>query len=250
MLRLSGVVLLCLVFLPGSVLAQDQPPMTDTPEVTPPPSLPPPAPPPAADPEPTPAPPPAAAAPAADPDSPVVRAEAKNMGMYFRFGGLANLTHSNNSRNVGPLLFSQVGMKFVFSEKLMLPIWFGTGIRVDNPDDGIPATNEDSATNWGIDLGVGIEYHFRIWRRISPFIGGQFGFNVQDPTQDDNIQLGVGLGPVMGVEYYVADRVSVTAMYMFTIQIGYQDAPDGAISTTTFGLSTLAGGALNITYYF
>jgi hypothetical protein len=181
---------------------------------------------------------------------PVVRAEAGNMGMYFRFGGLATLTHSNNTRTVGPLVFTQVGMKFVFSERLMLPVWFGTGLRVDSPDDDNPATNEESATNWGIDLGVGIEYHFRIWRRISPFVGGSFGFDIEDPTQDDNVVLGVGLGPVLGVEYYIGDRVSVTGMYMFTIQFRHQDAPTGTNAVTTFGLSTLAGGAVNITYYF
>jgi len=239
MSRLAGVALLSLFLLSSPAWAQDQPPLGDSPEALPPPTPPPPGP--AADTEPPPPPPAAAPAPAIDSDSPVVRAQAKNIGMYFRFGGLANLTHSNNTRNVGPLLFTQVGMKFVFSESFMLPIWFGSGMRVDNPDQG------DSATNWGIDLGVGFEYHFRIWRRISPFIGGSFGFDVQDPTQDDNIALGVGLGPMLGIEYYVADRVSMTAMYMFTIQIGYQD---GANSVTSFGISTLAGGALNITYYF
>ena len=166
------------------------------------------------------------------------------MGMYFRFGGLASLTHTNNTRNVGPLVFSQVGIKFVFSERFMLPIWFGTGLRVDSPDEG------DSATNWGIDLGVGFEYHFRIWRRISPFIGGSVGLNVLDPTQSDNLGLGIGLGPILGIEYYIGDRVSVTATYMFVIQVAFQDSGVPQAKTTTFGLSTLAGGALNITYYF
>jgi len=257
MLRLSAVVFLTLVFLTAPASAQDQPPLTtDSPEDLPPPTPPPPGPPfgdteaPPATPPPRVRPAKAAAMPAAD--GPVVRAEAGNMGMYFRFGGLASLTHSNNSRTVsgtqgGSLVFSQVGVKFVFSERLMLPIWFGTGLRVDSPDTDPPGSPEGPYNNWGIDLGVGLEYHFRIWRRLSPFIGGSFGFNVQDPTNSDNVTVGVGLGPIMGMEYYIGDRVSLTAMYMFVIQIAFQDS---ANSTTTFGMSTLAGGALNITYYF
>jgi hypothetical protein len=174
-------------------------------------------------------------------NSPVVRADAENLGLFFRFGGLAGLTHSNTQVNVGPLLFNHVGMKYVFSEEWMLPMWFGTGVRIDSPSQG------DSATNWGIGLGAGVEYHFRIWRRISPFFGGLFGLDMEDPTGESNLYFGVGLGPTLGVEYYIGDRLALTAMYMFMIQIMFQD---GATSNTTFGLSTLAGGALNITYYF
>jgi opacity protein-like surface antigen len=162
------------------------------------------------------------------------------MGMYFRFGGLATLVHTNNARNVGTLVFNQVGMKYVFSEKLMLPFWFGTGVRVD-ADGG-------TSTNFGVDLGVGLEYHFRIWRRISPFFGGGLGFDVEKPSGENNARFGFGLGPVLGVEYYIADRLSLMAQYMFIIQIAYQSMPIDSV--TSFGLATLAGGAVNITYYF
>jgi hypothetical protein len=177
-------------------------------------------------------------------DGPVVRAEGGNIGMYFLFGGLAGLTHSNVDRNIGALVFNRVGVKFVFSEKWMLPIWFGTGLRVDSVD----APGVDATTDWGIDLGAGFEYHFRIWRRISPFFGAGIGFDIQDETGSDNIRFGMGLGPTLGVEYYIGDRLSLSALYMFIIQLVYQDNP--AASTTTFGFSTLAGGAVTITYYF
>jgi hypothetical protein len=68
----------------------------------------------------------------------------------------------------------------------------------------------------------------------------------------------VGLGPILGVEYYIADRVSLTAMYMLVIQIAHQEQPGAAgpfgptdsNNLTTFSFSTMAGGALNLTYYF
>ncbi len=174
-------------------------------------------------------------------DFPVVRANKGDIGMYFRLGGLANLVHDNRSHNIGPLLFSQVGLKFVFSEQWMLPIWFGTGMRVDSPETG------DSSTNWGIDMGAAFEYHFRIWRRISPFFGAGLGFQIEDPTLDNNVKWAFDLGPNMGVEFYFADRVSLTAMYMFLVEIAHQDSVN---PITSFSFATLAGGALNITYYF
>jgi hypothetical protein len=224
---------------------EDQPPITppldDPPPITAPAQGP--------DEEPPPAPqhrrPVRAAKPGANPvDGPVVRAEGGNMGMYFLFGGLAGLTHSNVNRNIGALVFNRVGIKFAFSEKWMLPIWFGTGLRVDSVD----APTVDATTDWGIDLGVGFEYHFRIWRRISPFLGAGLGFDIQDQTGSDNFRFGMGFGPTLGVEYYIGDRVSLSALYMFIIQLLYQD--HAIASTTTFGLSTLAGGAVTITYYF
>jgi hypothetical protein len=243
LLLVAGIVLL----LVPQALAQEPPPV-DSPEEPPPITAPPQSPypqvpqTPAARPAPAPAPAPANPGPHGGEEMPAVRAEAGNIGMYFRFGGLASLAHSNNTRTIGPLVFTQVGMKFVFSETWMLPVYFGTGLRVDSPDEG------DSATNWGIDLGAGFEYHFRIWRRISPFLGVSLGINMEDPTMEDNLRFGFGVGPSLGVEYYIADRLSVTAMYMFVIQLNYQDDP--ANSVTTFSMQTLAGGALNITYYF
>jgi len=212
MLRLSAVLLANLLLFTGPALAQDEPRAYHN------------------------------ARAAADADSPVVRATGGNIGMYFQFGGLAALLHSNTPRNIGNvLIFERVGLKFAFSEKLMLPVWFGTGLRVNSPN------RADSSGTWGIDLGAGLEYHFRIWRRISPFIGGAFGINVADPSGSTNAHVGIGLGPVMGIEYYIGDRLSLTAQYMFVIGIEYQDAPD---AVTSFSFQTRAGGALNITYYF
>lgn len=288
---LSFVAALIILGLGGEAAAQgDQPPIGDQPTptpttptppptTTPPPATTPPPPPPITAPPQTPPPtagdredppgapvrvaapaPVAPAAPAADPDAPVVRAAAGNMGMYFRFGGLATLLADGNTRNVGPVAFTQVGLKFVLSESWMVPLYFSTGIRLDSVENAPDPNDADSGeeTNWGLEVGSGFEYHFRVWRRISPFFGLNVGVGFEDPTGEDNLKFGVGLGPILGVEYYIGDRVSLTAMYMVVIQIGYQEQPGAqgpfgptdSNDLTTFSFTTMAGGALNLTYYF
>jgi hypothetical protein len=196
--------------------------------------------------------------------SPVVRAQAGNLGLFFRFGGLANLTASGNGRTVGGgtsssagVLLTQVGVKIVASEAWQFPIYFGTGLRLVNVSSGTPlASNDHSNTDWGLDLGGGFEYHFRIWRRISPFLGLGLGVGISDPSGDSNTAFGVGLGPSLGVEYYIGDRVSLSALYQFVVQVAYQKVSTGSSITsvssslTQFAFQTLAGGAMNLTYYF
>jgi hypothetical protein len=174
-----------------------------------------------------------------DPERPAVRAEEGDWGMFFRFGGLATLIATNNTRNVGPLAETQVGMKYVFSEHWMMPFFAGFGYRNNSVENG-PTDNEKAA-----DVGAGVEYHFRIWRRISPFVGGQVGLGIADPNGAHQFKFGIGFGPVLGVEFYVADRVSLAAQYLLTFQVETQNQDH-----TAFQLSTLAGGALNLTFYF
>lgn len=181
--------------------------------------------------------------------SPVVRAVAGNWGMFFRFGGLATLEHAGNTRNVDGLLLSQVGFRYVASEKLIIPLYFSLGVLLVKPPDG----SGPDYRSWGLELGSGIEYHFRIWRRISPFIAFNLGFGVSEPNGGSNTAFGIGFGPAMGVEYYIADRVSITVQYMMTLQIAIQQTP-GAMDSTdkvqTVQFNTMAGGAINIAYYF
>jgi opacity protein-like surface antigen len=249
------VVVSLLAFAAGAAWAQ-----ADQPAPAPEPAPPPPAPAPAPAPAPTPravdgeAPGRAAPAPAAPaPDgSPVVRAQAGNLGFFFKLGGLAMLDHNNTSRTVDALAFTQVGVKFVLSEKLMLPVYFGTGLqhsKLQQCDMG-PCTTTKS-TDMGIEGGFALEYHFRIWRRISPFVGGGLGIGYLNPAGASNWNVGVGFGPFLGVEYYLGDRLSLTAEYMLTFEVGYQKTANvGTESTTTFAYRTLAGGALVVTYYF
>jgi hypothetical protein len=190
--------------------------------------------------------------PAGSKGSPVVRAAAGNWGMFFRFGGLASLDHGSNTRSVDGLLLTQVGFRYVVSEKLIVPVYFSLGIRVINPPDD-PFMPENDDKSWGMEIGSGIEYHFRIWRRISPFIAFNLGLGVSEPNGDSNTAFGIGFGPAMGVEYYIADRVSITVQYMMALQIEIQQVPVGMDETDnwrTVQFNTMAGGAINIAYYF
>ena len=121
----------------------------------------------------------------------------------------------------------------------MIPIFFGFGARISSPEGG------DSSGDIGFLLGGGLEYHFRIWRRISPYVGFGFGLGYSNPAGDDNGRFGVGMGPILGVEYYVFDHVSLQASYMMNLQIERSFGDE----TNTL-LATQAGGALNLTFYF
>ncbi len=261
--------MLCASMLVATLVArpaagqEDQPPITVPPApATQPAPPPPPRPAPIAHDREEPRRPPPFAAPApAAPDLPVVRAVGGNMGMFFRFGGLANLFATGNSRNVvstaaaDALVVTQVGLKFVTSEHWMFPIYIGAGLRVVSSDVSSPIgpSTSTTRTDWGLDLGAGFEHHFRIWRRISPFVGLNLGLGFADPTGDENLLFGIGFGPSLGVEYYIGDRLSLTALYQMVLQVAYQQASSGttaSASVTAFSFSTLAGGAMNLTYYF
>ncbi|MCC7384295.1 MAG: hypothetical protein IT384_20790 [Deltaproteobacteria bacterium] len=171
---------------------------------------------------------------------PVVRAREGDWGMFFRFGGLSTLTASNNTRDLNGMLVTQVGMRAVLDDAWVVPFSFGSGVRSVNPE-GL----SDAAVDVGLDLGVGFEYHFRIWRRISPFVGLGLGFGLGDPEGRNNFVLGFGLGPSMGIEYYIADRVSLIAQYLLTFQV--EVSPE---NYTGLSLNTLAGGAATLVFYF
>ena len=211
----------------------------------------PPAPPPKASPPPKAAPPAKKAPPASeaplDEEMPSVRADNGDYGLQFRFGGLASLAADGNARQIsqgGTLLLTQIGLKKVYSEEWMMILSFGTAFQRLKAD-GIAGFESDASNDVGLDFGIGFEYHFRIWRRISPFVGGQLGLGYTNPTGDDNSVLGIGFGPSLGVEYYVLDRVSLTAQYLLSFQI-VRLFGEG----TGTGFQTLSGGAMNLTFYF
>lgn len=171
-------------------------------------------------------------------DGPAVRALGGNWGIFFRFGGLATMTSTGNSDTDAGVLITQAGMRYVVNQNWIIPFWVGTGVLVQKQD------NVDAQANWGLSAGGGFEYHFRIWRRISPLVGAQIGIGARDPSGSNNWVVGIGFGPVLGVEYYVADRVSLIAQYFFTLQFEFRD------SRFDYTMNTLAGGALNLVFYF
>ena len=177
------------------------------------------------------------AAPRKNAERPVVRANGKNMGMFFKFGGFATMSAVGEAKTTNALITNEVGVKLVFSEKFMLPIFFGMGVAVTKLEGA-----DESDTDWNMSLGVGVEYHFKIWRRISPFLGGIFKFGFSDPAGDaesgKGLEFRVDLGPALGIEYYIADRISLTASYMFLIGIAWADS-----KYTKFGIGTKSAGA-------
>jgi len=173
-------------------------------------------------------------------DSPVVRAGRGNIGMFFRFGGLATMGAESPSEDVAGFVFNQVGIKFALSERWMLPLHFGVGLNINDPS-GTSGTNVD----WGMMLGAAFEYHFRIWRRISPYVGAGLGLEFNDPRGGDNLRFAATMGPQMGIEFYWADHASLAAFYEFRLRILNQHD-----SYTQVSFQTAAGGGLTLTFYF
>ena len=193
--------------------------------------------------------------PAPAPDgSPVVRAQAGNLGFFFKLGGLATLDHNNTSRNVNALGFTQVGLKFVSSEKLLVRAYFGTGLQHSKaescPEFG--TCTSATSTDMGIEAGVDLEYHFRIWRRISPFVGAGLGTRLHQPLGRQQLERGRGLRAAhrRGVlpRRPPEPDGGVHAHHRGRLPEG--EHRRGRASTTTFAYRTLAGGALVVTYYF
>jgi len=185
---------------------------------------------------------------AAASDSNVVRAAAGNWGMFFRAEGLATLGTESERLEVGgagvipretALFVTQVGMRAVLSERWIIPFYLGFGVRVLDPDGNI-----DSRTDYGLDVGGGFEYHFRVWRRISPFVGATIGLQSFDPAGNDNGIIVLGLGPTLGVEYYLGDRVSILLQYLVRFGFGFSEP------AFEFSFNTRAGGALSLSFYF
>ncbi len=182
-------------------------------------------------------------------ERPVVRANG-NWGFIWRLGGLATLNHSGNTRAVNGegVAMTHVGLKYAANETWMFPFYAGVVLALQDPPG-----DDNSTTNVGVELGGGVEYHFRIWRRISPFVGASVGLFYVNPSGDNSYDIGIGLGPVAGIEYYIADRLSVQALYTVVVAMAFETRPAGPNDKGTrksFGLVTSAGGALNVTYYF
>jgi hypothetical protein len=199
---------------------------------------------------------PVAAHAAKDPDKPVVRAEAGNLGMTFSFAGLATLGYAGDTRTAGAVAAGggafvanvAVGMKYVLSETLHIPFFFGTSIT------GTKTPGSDMLGAWSLGFGAGVQKYFRLWRRIAPFVDAYFLFNISDPsnpgvTADDKV-FTIGISPGLGVEYYIADRLSLTARYMFNVGLNIAPRESAGVPTNTYLFATASGGAMTLTYYF
>ena len=176
-----------------------------------------------------------------DDDGPVARFEAGQWGMQFTFGGLAPMSIAG-LRDFGSnrLMFTELGFRRVLSEQWVLPFSIGAGVFHHNPDAG------DSQNDVGLAASVGVQRYFRVWRRIAPYVGGRFRLDYTEPNGRANWRVGFGLGPMLGIEYFVGDRVSLSlqgealvGIYTFRglLQVEAATRVD-------------AGGQMGLTFYF
>lgn len=183
--------------------------------------------------------------------APVVTAQEGNWAFLFRFGGLAPLSFRGvNDFAVEPVgavgagtsqLFTEFGMRKVL-KRFSIPFWVGLAMVNDSTRNGVSTSN----TSFGLSGGAGLQYTFRAWRRIAPYVGGFGQLQFIDPTGDANWLLGFALGPVLGVEYYIADRVSLFAQGQFALGVAIADASARVILGPTMSM----GGNTGVNVYF
>jgi hypothetical protein len=183
-----------------------------------------------------------ASASGAPPDTqPVVRAAPGNWGMTFIFGGLGPLSVAGlgDQPLSGGLMFTEIGLRRVFKH-IVLPFSFGAGIVHRTRPDG-PA--EVAA---GVSGSIAVLKGFRVWRRIAPYFGGFFHAHYIDAPGPDNWLVNLSVGPILGIEYYVADRVSLYGQGI--ISIGPDITRQSVQMVARFAMA--AGGQLGLTFYF
>jgi len=172
---------------------------------------------------------------------PVERFEAGMWGMQFTFGGLASLSIAGvDTHGVNRTLFPELGFRKVRSDEWSIPFSIGAGVFHHEPD-GSSAQND-----LGIAGSVGAQRYFRVWRRIAPYAGGRFHLHYLDPTGTDNWLVNIAVGPTLGIEYFVGDRVALTLEGDALVGINVFDA----LLQVDWGTSLAAGGQTGLVFYF
>ena len=194
-------------------------------------------------PAPSSAPPPAPADPSNPPDTrPVVRAGPGNWGMTFIFGGLSPISVAGlgDQQLADGVIFTEIGVRRVF-KRVVVPFSIGAGVTSrQNAGDLKPTIAA------GVSASVAVLRGFRVWRRIAPYYGGFVHTHYVDAAGPDNWLVNVSIGPILGIEYYLGDRVSLYGQGIVGI------GPDIRKNSVLWGArATLAaGGQLGLTFYF
>lgn len=173
--------------------------------------------------------------------SPVERPIAGDLGMSFQFGGLAGLNVGGLvSHTANKLFLTEIGMKYMLADKWALPFSIGVGML------NFSQEGQDAQFDTGLSFSVGFQRYFRTWRRIAPYFGVKMHFHYVDPTGASNYLVQLAFGPTLGVEYFIADRVSLGLEYALLIGMNFEDRK------TTVGLQTVMsmGGQMALTFYF
>ena len=194
-------------------------------------------------PSPSSAPPPVADDSSDPPDTrPVVRAGPGNWGMTFIFGGLSPISVAGlgDQQLADGVIFTEIGVRRVF-KRVVVPFSIGAGMTSrQNAGDLKPTISA------GVSASVAVLRGFRVWRRIAPYYGGFVHTHYVDAAGPDNWLVNVSIGPILGIEYYLGDRVSLYGQGIVGI------GPDIRKSSVQWAArATLAaGGQLGPTFYF
>lgn len=177
-----------------------------------------------------------------DTDDPaaIIRPHDGHWGMHFTFGGLAPMSIAGlNDIRINRLMFSELGVRRAFKNGWALPFSAGVGWVNNNPDQG------ESETDVGLSVSIGVRKSFRVWRRIAPYTGGDARVTYVDPTGPEHF-VTISLGPNLGIEYFVADRVSLLLQGDFSVALGISD---GALQTDV-ATHVSGGGQMGLVFYF
>jgi hypothetical protein len=172
---------------------------------------------------------------------PVVRAAPGNWGMTFIFGGLAPLSIGGlgDLPLTDSLMFTEIGVRRVF-KRVVIPFSFGAGVAHKKTQGESPVYSA------GFSASVAVLKGFRVWRRIAPYAGAFLHTHFIDSRGPGNWLFNVTVGPILGIEYYLADRVSLYGQGVFGI------GPSIGKGTVDFvaRAAMAAGGQLGLTFYF
>lgn len=180
-------------------------------------------------------------------DAIVERPSAKMWGMQFTFGGLAPMSIGGLSEQAANrLLVSELGFRRVLSERWTLPFSIGAGVFSHRAEGVDPTSAVDPENDVGLAASFGVQRYFRVWRRIAPYTGGRIALQYLEPDGRANWMVNVGIGPMIGVEYFVADRVSLLLQgeALFNTSIF-----DGLVQIE-FATQIVAGGQTGLVFYF
>lgn len=185
----------------------------------------------------------ARAQPGAPARAPIVERPIKgDLGMSFIFSGLATMGIGGEyTFAVNRAFFTEVGMKYMIADKWALPFSFGVGLL------SLSEKNPDRTSNdFGLSFTMGFQRYFRVWRRIAPFFGAKLHLDYTEPTGSANYTVRIALGPSLGMEYFIADRVSLQLEYNLLLVFAITDP------ATAVGLQTIVaqGGLMGLNFYF
>jgi hypothetical protein len=173
---------------------------------------------------------------------PVVRAGPGNWGMTFIFGGLAPLSVAGlgNQALADGLIFTEIGVRRVF-ERVVVPFSFGAGVTHRQTAGASKPT-----VSAGLSASVAVLKGFRVWRRIAPYFGGFLHTHYVDAAGPNNWLVNVSVGPILGIEYYLGDRVSLYGQGIVGIGPSFGKDTVQWVARTAIA----AGGQLGLTFYF